>query len=490
MRNVVLICLDTVRKDFFDEHAPRIRARADRSYEQCRAASSWSIPSHASMMTGALPHQHGVHDHNRDFSGITESATFLADLPDHHTTGVSANVYASSGFGFDRMFDDFRDVSPDSRFPEGIHVGRFGYEHKGEGPKKFLSFAKACATHDHPIESFLNGAAVELDKALASLPVPKLLDEGASIIAREGVKTAESCPQPFFMFTNFMDAHAPLRHVRGYDRSLHDAPNTWSTADYDKWELNRDKAEGLERNREHVENHRGLYRAAIDYLDRTVVEFIDDVQAATDHETTFVITADHGENLGFPADDYLVGHDSSLSEGLLHVPLYVVNAPEDAVSDEEMPDGGTTEGGPGGDTTLVSEYVSHLQLGDLLVGLAHDEVPDVTRERIPAELIGSSIAQPPENPEFWNRMLRCVYDGTEKIEWDSLGESSRVRLDPGRPCWQERVESDVGGVVEELESEFFDEEITAYKRRAEGAEGEGVDVDEATADRLADLGYM
>lgn len=415
MRNVVLICLDTVRKDVFDEHAPRIRARADRSYEQCRAASSWSIPSHASMMTGTLPHQHGVHDHNRDFSGIAASDTFLADLPDHHTTGVSANVYASSGFGFDRMFDDFRDVSPDSRFPDGIHVGRFGYEHRGEGAKKFLSFAAACLTHDYPVKSLLNGAAVELDKALASLPVPKLLDEGASIIAREGVKTAESCPQPFFMFTNFMDAHAPLRHVRGYDRSLHDAPNTWSTADYDKWELNSDKAEGLERNREHVEHHRGLYRAAIDYLDRTVVAFMDDVQAATDRETTFVITADHGENLGFPADDYLVGHDSSLSEGLLHVPLCVVNAPE---ARESPPAGETSEGGPGDDTTLVSGYVSHLQLGDLLVGLAHGELPDVTRDRIPAELVGSSIAQPPEDPEYWNRMLRCVYDGGEKIEWD------------------------------------------------------------------------
>ena len=225
--------------------------------------------------------------------------------------------------------------------------------------------------------------------------------------------------------------------------------------------------------------------AAIDYLDRTVVEFVDEVQAATDRPTTFVVTADHGENLAFPADDYLVGHDSSLSEGLLHVPLYVVNPPEGY---ESVPGSETSEGGADDDTTLVSEYVSHLQLGDLLVGLAHEEVPDVTRERIPAELVGSSIAQPPENPEYWNRMLRCVYDGTEKVEWDSLGESSRIRLDPGRPCWQERVER--GAEWQPLDETFFDEEISAYKRRAEGAEGEGVDVDEATADRRADLGYL
>jgi arylsulfatase A-like enzyme len=472
MHNVVVICLDTVRKDFFDEHAPRLRARANVSFEQCRAASSWSIPSHASMLTGRLPHQHGVHDHNRDFSGLDPADTFLADLPDHRTTGVSANVYASSGFGFDRLFDDFRDVSPDSRFPDGIHVGRFGYEHKGEGAKKFLAFAKACLEHDHPLQSFANGLAVETDKALARLPVPKVLDDGASIIAREGRRAAADGSEPFFLFTNFMDAHAPLRHVLGYDRSLHDAPNTWSTADYDKWELNLEGAEGLERNRQHVEFHRDLYRAAIDYLDRTVVEFVDEVQAATDRPTTFVVTADHGENLAFPADDYLVGHDSSLSEGLLHVPLYVIDAPD----------------GDDGETTVVDDYVSHLQLGDLVVGLANGERPDVTRDRIPAELVGSSIAEPPEDPEYWNRMLRCVYDGTEKVEWDSLGESSRIRLDPGRPCWQERVER--GAEWQPLDETFFDVPIQQYKRDAEAAETDGVAVDAATQDRLQDLGYL
>ena len=478
MRNVVLICLDTVRKDFFDEYAPRLQARAEVSFEQCRAASSWSIPSHASMMTGKLPHQHGVHDHNRDFSGIAKEDTFLADLPDHFATGVSANVYASSGFGFDRMFDDFCDVSPDRRFPEGIHVGRFGYEHKGEGAKKFVSFTKACLDHDYPLKSLANGAAVELDKALAKLPVPKLLDEGASIIAREGVKTVSASPEPLFLFTNFMDAHAPLRHVRGYDRSLHNASNTWSSGDYDKWDLNLNGKEGLERNMADVQTHRGLYGAAIDYLDRKVVQFVDDVQAATDEETTFVITADHGENLGYEAEDYLFGHDSSLSEGLQHVPLLVVNPPEDCDYDAE-------EHG----------YFSQLRLGELVVGLANEETPDVFDEQIPAELVGSSIASPPENPEYWNRMLRCVYgvdDPEEKVEWDSLGDSDRYELDHDRPCWQRRVEE--GVPYEDLDTELFDEEISAYKRRAEQGEaeteGKGPDVDEATQDRLQDLGYL
>jgi len=55
MRNVVVICLDTVRKDYFDRYAPRLQDRADVIYDQCRAVSSWSVPSHASMFDRGAP---------------------------------------------------------------------------------------------------------------------------------------------------------------------------------------------------------------------------------------------------------------------------------------------------------------------------------------------------------------------------------------------------------------------------------------------------
>ncbi|WP_435159099.1 alkaline phosphatase family protein [Haladaptatus sp. DFWS20] len=60
-RNVLLVCLDTVRADVFGEHANCLHRMADVSFTQCRAASSWTIPSHASMFTGQLPSVHGVH---------------------------------------------------------------------------------------------------------------------------------------------------------------------------------------------------------------------------------------------------------------------------------------------------------------------------------------------------------------------------------------------------------------------------------------------
>jgi hypothetical protein len=44
------------------------------------------------MMTGELPHQHGIHTHNRDFSSLERDDTFLSRLPNHDTIGVSANA--------------------------------------------------------------------------------------------------------------------------------------------------------------------------------------------------------------------------------------------------------------------------------------------------------------------------------------------------------------------------------------------------------------
>ena len=65
-RNVVLVCLDTVRKDYFDEYATRLQKLCDVSFEQCRAASSCSVRSHASFMTGELPYRHGIDSYNSD----------------------------------------------------------------------------------------------------------------------------------------------------------------------------------------------------------------------------------------------------------------------------------------------------------------------------------------------------------------------------------------------------------------------------------------
>ena len=468
-RNVVLVTLDSVREDFFREYAPRLRERADIAFSQCRAASGWSVPSHASMLTGQLPHQHGIHVYDRDFSGLAREDTFFEDLPNHRALGASANVYASEAFGFDAPFDAYRSVSPDRRFPDGMDVERWGQDCDEDGIARYAAFVRAALGHDHPLASLGNGILVEIAHRVADAPFPTPFDDGARLVAKESRRLVGDESEPFVLFTNFMDAHGPFYHVWGYDDDLHDVPRSWDSGDYSTHTLN---TEGVtDENRHHIENTRGLYGAAIDYLDRQVCDLVDWLHANTERETTIVVTADHGENLGYPADEELLAHKGVLTEGLLHVPLLVLNAPDSNVDLDE------------------SRYVSHLELAGLLVGLAKGEVPDPTAGRIPAERIGSNMADnaSEEDRAEWDRMIRVVYDGDRKYQWDSEGGRRRYRLDAGRPNWQEPIEGEVS--VSDIEPEFFDNPLREYKREARDRATD-VAVDDATQDRLEDLGYL
>lgn len=460
MRNIALIVLDSVRKDVFDRVCTRLRAEADVEYEQCRAASTWSVPSHASLLTGELPHEHGIHTHRRHYHHVSKTDMFLDRLPKHRTLGVSANVFASDAFGFDQFFDEFVSISADRRFPDGIDAAKFGQECEYEGLRKHLSFARTALKHEHSLQSLLNGALVTVDNVTKRLPFPKPLDKGAVAVERaaDRLTTESEGEEPFFLFANFMDAHGPLTPTRGFDHRLYDAPNTWTSEDID-WNRVIDAGDN-----EELERYDGLYEAAVDYLDQRVSAFVETVRQETDQPTTFVVTADHGENMGRKADDYLWEHsDSSLTEGLLHVPAVVIDP-------------------PGRPDSTAERYVSHVDFPDLLVALAHGEFPDVTREEIAAERVGNNKSAPEED-----RMLRCVYSGDTKYCWDSNGMRRRFRLDPGRPSWQEAVDGSVP--VERLEPEFFSNDIETALEEVLGSE-EGEALDEATEAKLRDLGYL
>jgi arylsulfatase A-like enzyme len=471
-RNVVLVCLDTVRKNVFDELAPRLRELSDVSVPQCRATSNWSAPSHAGMFTGRLPHQHGVHAGSPSFSELAVP-TVLDDMPDHATFGVSANPYANSTYGFDAFFDEFVDVDDYSRYPDGLDVREFV---DGSGDPSYLSFLRASLGHDRRLESLANGVLSVTTRLSEPLPVPRLFDHGAKVVRRETVRAAEDLPEPFFGFLNFMDAHTPLQHVRGFDRDLHDVPNTWmcTTDRYNPWDV----VEDLEGHEQYLEYRRALYAAAVDYLDRQVAALIEDVRAATDRETTFLVTADHGENLGTPEDRNLVMHKGSLTEGLLHVPFCVVGAPgppdafDRAARDDDRP------------------YLSHLALPAVIrAAAAGDPLPTAAfTRRAPAEVVGLNgltDASEIDDYERWDRMIRAAYDGSTKVVWDSLGAVDEYRIDFDTPS----VDRHVGepDAPPPWATDLFDVGIDEYKA---GVSAGDAAVDDATRDRLRDLGYV
>ena len=458
--SVVLVCLDSVRKDYFDRFAERLTERSDVRYRQCRAASSWSVPSHASMLTGTLPSRHGIHTYNPDYRTLPTADTFLDDLPTHTTLGVSANVYASHAFGFDTHFDEFVSVSPNKRFPRGLDVEEFSRVADSEGARYYFQFLRAALGHDHPAASLANGTLAQLSHLADRLPVATPFDDGARAVAREARRLVARTDGPFFLFLNMMDAHVPNRPVRAYDESLYDAPATWSSSDLPKWDINR--AETLDEYETDLGRFRDLYGASIDYLDRVVDSLIDDLERATDEDVTVVVTADHGENLGYDADDGQLGHDSSVSEGLMHVPLCVVNPPEPTTRDTDA-------------------FVSHLSLGDLMAGLGTGETPDVGAERIAGERIGTPNLEALADQERWNLGYRCVYEGERKTVCRSDGTVEHHELDHERANWSTVVERDGECDHPAFEGDLAEIVATSASDRSE--------TPDAVTDRLSRLGY-
>jgi arylsulfatase A-like enzyme len=147
-----------------------------------------------------------------------------------------------------------------------------------------------------------------------------------------------------------------------------DVPNNWNSSYLDINDLNANR--NIEDHREDVERFREVYAATVQYLDHQVAEMVDRLKEVTGNETTIVITADHGENLGYERDHHLVGHKSSLTESLLHVPCLLINPPEGYDEQE-------------------TEYFSQRRLGELLVSLAHGETPKLFEQRVGAEALGS-----------------------------------------------------------------------------------------------------
>jgi len=460
-RNVILIILDTVRKDYFDKFAERIQNESSTSFEQCRAAATWSTPSHASILTGQLLHQHGVHSGSQSFDSIDMNETFLHKLSDYEKVCLTDHGLLQPTYGFNKFFDQHRTTGW-----ERI-VNKADLE---AGVEKYLIALKETLSSGDPYTVYKNVERAlwnDLENLMFKLPVDGPPDQGAAELSRIAKKETGRSTEPFFFFMNFMDAHTRHRVHKHLDHSLHSAPDDWHSESHYVWESD-------EFDESYMDHYRDLYGASIEYLDRIVVDLYNHVRNTTDNETTVVITADHGHNLGYSHDDNLLGHMGSVSESVLHIPLCIINPPD-------------------GFPEKVSEYISHLDIGELIVRIAEDEsnVSDLTGSPIVAEhegLVGyrekrDEFPGTDEEFEYWNRMMRVKYDDETKVVWDSLGNMHEYGLDLHNPCHQELVEERPGRLDDERE--FFDVEMEEYRRQLNTRT-----VDDSIREDLESLGYL
>ena len=309
--NLILISLDTVRADRLSAYgserdtSPWLASFAQQAslFSNATAASSYTLPSHASMFTGLFPRSHGADvtetggislselgrlDDSVSVAPLSPDALTLAEVVADAglTTGaVCANsAYLYRRFGLHQGFETYVDSEPQRprARPVGLELGtrlpivrRWSFYRLVLGNERFYLLA-----------SEVNELAL------------KWLED--------------SKDRRFFLFLNYMDAHEPYLPIGDYR---------------DLWPLAGSPYAGIIRREERElddEEYRAstaAYDAEIRYLDdhlRVLFERLEEWGLM--EKTVVIVTSDHGESFG---EHGRYGHAVSVYQSEVHVPLIV-----------------------------------------------------------------------------------------------------------------------------------------------------------------------
>ncbi len=293
--NVLLIIVDSLRADHLStygysrETSPHLSALAAQGvlFESAIAAAPWTLPSHASMMTGLYPNQHGAEavgdPEPLDGRFLTIAETFKERR--YLTAAFSANYgLFSRRFGFERGFTHFDDV--------GASVVNAGLE--------------------TPLLMRLRRVFLQVRGLGNTLPAR----QSAGDINEHALQWIDRYSgHPFFVTLNYLDVHYPyLAPPAELHRYSQDSPPPRPPGDIERWFLRLTPAQ--------VKQEEDEYDGAITYVDSEIAALLAQLERRKLMDSTIVIiTSDHGE--GFKEHKFF-GHANSLYPELLRVPLIVI----------------------------------------------------------------------------------------------------------------------------------------------------------------------
>ncbi|HKU20057.1 MAG TPA: sulfatase-like hydrolase/transferase [Terriglobales bacterium] len=286
--NVLVVVVDTLRADHLSTYgyerptSPRLTQLASQGtlFDNAIAPSSWTLPVHASLLTGLYPDQHHV---DSDGSLLGWDYPVLGDefmARGYRTAAFSANTLLfSRRRGFGRGFIHFED--------------------------DFQSFGSSFA------QTFYGDLIKHL---LFHLELKRDLfgRRSAQQINRHALRWIDSGHRPFFVFLNYMDVHDPYRPPEPYLHRYTKLKNPGSRAS-EHWDwfehLTPQQRQGAV----------DAYDGAINYVDDHIQQLIEQLRKrGLDRNTIVVITSDHGESFG---EHGLMTHGNALYRELIHVPL-------------------------------------------------------------------------------------------------------------------------------------------------------------------------
>jgi arylsulfatase A-like enzyme len=307
--NVLLLVLDTVRADHLSlygygrDTSPNLIRLARRGvrFEHARAAAPWTLPSHASMFTGKLPHELQVFVHRPLDNTYPTLAEFLRDRG-YITAGFVANTqFCNSWYGLGRGFIHYEDYYGNDlvvSFAETFRSTELG--------RRILRTAFA-ARNVRAGDTHQRKDAAQINRDFLSW------------LSRQGEGEGE---RPFFAFLNYYDAHDPYITPDGFDRHFGTRPTTPTEfALLQSPHVNERLASGKNVTPREIALVCDAYDDCLAYLDEQLGRLFDELdRRGVLANTLVIITADHGEHLG---EHKIYGHGQSLYRPEIQVPLLI-----------------------------------------------------------------------------------------------------------------------------------------------------------------------
>ncbi|HET6283717.1 MAG TPA: sulfatase, partial [Polyangia bacterium] len=267
--------IDTLRADKVRVYNPKTRLEtpnidafaADATrFEWAQVPGTWSLPSHASLLTGVYPVVHGAVAHE---ARLSKTVPFVAEdmkKAGYRTAIFSSNGYVSAKWGFERGWDMYRNFIRES-LPNGAD-----YLWKTAKPWLFANLKK-------PTFAYL----ATVDPHVVYNPKKEFLAKYWPKPYKGPIKPAISGVQMGFIKAGKLKIND---NDKAYLEALHDAEITQSDAAFKV--------------------------------------FIDDLKAAGIYETTaIIVVSDHGDEF---YEHGSLGHGHTVYQELVRVPL-IIRAP-------------------------------------------------------------------------------------------------------------------------------------------------------------------
>ena len=290
--NVIVIVVDTLRADHLSSYGyerdtgPFMDSLAAQGvrFENAIAPSSWTQPSHASMLTGRYTYEHQAETTPLDDTFPTIGEVMQAN--GYRTGGFSANtLFFTRRQGHGRGFLHFEDnyqSAPDAFFNSSL----YGFIFDFYGLRKALNYEGVPT------------------RVLASDINRSVLDW----IDRDS-------DRPFFVFMNYFDVHDPYTPPEPYRSKYASTPNPGGLINgfVERYSPSLTP--------EQIQTEIEAYDGSISYVDDEIKNLFDELEArGLLDDTIVIVTSDHGESLG---EHGLLQHSASLYLDEIHVPLIV-----------------------------------------------------------------------------------------------------------------------------------------------------------------------